>query len=255
MVKVIILGCGSSSGVPVIGCKCKVCLSMGRFNQRTRSSIVIKNYNSNILIDTSPDLRYQALTNGINSIDAVLYTHYHSDHINGIDDLRSFNYISNKPLPIYADKETLSVLKLKFSYAFSNPCESLQWYKPSLIPNEIEVGKGFLINGLDIVPFRQFHGNAYSLGFKFQNMAYSTDINFLTDDVIKLLKGIEVWIVDCLSYKQSRSHAYLDLVLSWVNKIRPKRVVLTHMGHDIDYLTLKKNLPSFVEPAYDGMII
>ncbi|AIL64932.1 Metallo-beta-lactamase family protein [Rickettsiales bacterium Ac37b] len=255
MLKIVILGCGSSAGVPVIGCKCNICISEEKRNKRTRSSILIVSDNGNILIDTSPDLRYQALANNINSISAILYTHYHADHVSGIDDLRSFNYISKGPLPIYADKETLCSLQSKFSYAFFNEYETLNWYKPSLIVNEITNGKDFLVNGLKITPFKQAHGNISSLGFKFGNMAYSTDVNFLSDDVIGLLKGIKIWVVDCLGYKPSKSHAHLDLVLSWVEKINPQKVILTHMGHEIDYIALKKKLPNFIEPAYDGMII
>lgn len=254
--RVTILGCGGSSGVPIIGCECAVCTSDDCRNKRLRSSVFLETSGGNILIDTTPDLRQQALVNNITQVDHVLYTHAHADHIHGIDDTRAFNYRNNAPLPIYGDFQTLERLKMQFDYAFSSPVEQAGWYRPSLQANEIKSGVEFKLCGVDITPFEQSHGRAgKSIGYKIGNFAYSTDVKELSDEALTLLSGIDCWVVDCLAYEEAPTHAHLERTLSWIEKVKPKRAILTHMSHGLDYNVLRAELPDGTEPAFDNMII
>jgi phosphoribosyl 1,2-cyclic phosphate phosphodiesterase len=252
--KVILLGTGSSSGVPMIGCNCNICQSKNPKNKRKRCSIYIEANGTKILVDTSPDLRSQALEYGIDKVDAVIFTHAHADHIHGIDDLRSFNYLSNKSIPIYANQETLAYLKSKFDYCFL-PVSDKAWYRPSLVGNQVFPNEKFDINGIVIQPFAQKHGTTDVLGVRIGDVAYSVDSNYLSERSFEILQGTKVWVVDCLRYTPSHSHAHLDLTLEWVEKINPERAILTHMSHDFDYDQLKRELPVKIEPGFDGMII
>jgi phosphoribosyl 1,2-cyclic phosphate phosphodiesterase len=252
--KVILLGTGSSSGVPMIGCNCNICQSKNPKNKRKRSSIYIEANGVKILVDTSPDLRQQVLEYGVDKVDAVIFTHAHADHIHGIDELRSFNYLSNKSIPIYANQETLAYLKDKFDYCFL-PVSDKGWYRPSLVGNQIDSNKRFDINGLVVHPFLQNHGVTDVLGIRIGDVAYSVDVNFLPESSIEIIKGTKVWIVDCLRYTPSHSHAHLDLTLQWVKEVNPDRAILTHMSHNFDYDQLKRELPTKIQPGFDGMVI
>jgi phosphoribosyl 1,2-cyclic phosphate phosphodiesterase len=218
-------------------------------------SVLIETNGFNLLIDTSPDLRFQALREGIKRIDAVLYTHDHADHTLGLDDLRSFNYLSSAPIPIYCDKKTYDSLENRFAYAFL-PKPSV-WYRPCLEPHILpdEAVHSFKVRDISITLFKQLHGKITTLGFRIGNFAYSTDTNGLPSVAIDALKGVKLWVVDCLRYTPSYTHANLEMTLGWIREINPKRAVLTHMAHDFHYDTLKSELPSGVEPAYDGMQI
>ncbi len=252
--KITILGCGGSSGVPLIGCDCPVCKSPDAKNKRLRASILVEEKNTAVLVDSSPDLRQQALNNNISKIDAVLFTHAHADHVGGLDDLRAFSHISNKPLPVYSDRKTLEELKTRFDYAFI-PEVPKSWYRPCLIPHEIKGGKKFTIGDMAIEPFVQGHGKITTLGFRFGDFAYSTDTDFLPKETLENLRGVKVWVVDCLRYEKAPTHSHLNQTLQWIKSVRPKTAILTHMGHEMDYQTLKENLPEGIEPAYDGMTV
>jgi phosphoribosyl 1,2-cyclic phosphate phosphodiesterase len=252
--RVIILGCGSSCGVPMIGCNCAVCSSSEIKNKRFRSSILFQDKDHTILVDTSPDLRQQALINNIKNLDAVIYTHAHADHVNGIDDLKTFSYNSSS-IPVYADSITLASIQASFSYAFSAYTLPGGITKSPLTAQVIEYGKTFLIGAVKVTPFAQEHGKIYSTGLRFDRFAYSTDLNALSDEAFEILEGVPLWIVDCLSVKSSFSHSHLELTLKWIERVKPKKAILTHMSHNLDYFQLKKILPDNVEPAFDGMII
>lgn len=252
--KITILGCGSSQGVPFIGCDCAVCTSQNPKNNRTRVSLLVEIGGKNLLIDSSPDLRQQALRENIRRIDAVLYTHGHADHTNGADELRSFNYLSGDALPIYGDTHTLETLKKRFHYAFLPKPENL-WYRPCLTPYTVvdkDVGS-FSLFGQEIRYFQLGHGKSKTYGYRIGNMAYCTDCDAISDAAFAQLEGLDFWIVDCLRYEPSYSHAHLELTLSWIKRAKPKRAILTHMNHDFDYDTLKASLPDGVEPGYDGL--
>lgn len=255
MTKITLLGTGASSGVPLIGCTCAICTSANPKNNRKRSSILVEQAGASLLVDSSPDLRMQALLYGVTHLDGVLYTHNHADHTHGIDELRSFNYLANKPLNIYGDMETLTGLKSGFPYAFLPSIADYGWFRPCLIPHPIEAGKEFEVAGIRVLPFKQQHGKINSMGFRFGDMAYSTDAGKLDDAAFAALQGVSVWVVDCLRNSPSPTHAHLELTLEWISIIRPKRTILTHMSHEFDYETLRSALPEGIEPGYDGMVI
>ncbi len=254
--KITVLGCGASGGVPTMGCDCAVCKSSNPKNNRTRVSIYVESGNTGILVDTSPDLRMQALRNNVRKVDAIIYTHAHADHINGIDDTRSFNYFNNAPLDIYGEQETLRELQERFAYTFLPP-KPLQtgWYRPCLVPKVIAPSTAFTIGDIEVRPFRQMHGAGMSTGLRFGDFAYSTDTNGLSEEALQILKGIDTWVVDCLRYTPAPTHAHLDMTLEWIRQIKPKRAYLTHMNHDLDYDKLIEELPESVFPAYDGLVI
>ena len=251
--KITVLGCGTSSGVPMVGCDCPVCQSDHPRNKRRRVSILVQDRDTTLLVDTSPDLREQLLSMNINRLSAVLYTHGHADHSHGLDDLRPINYHLNAALDAYGTEETLDQIQKRFAYAFGEP--RTWWHSPCLKPRPI-VGP-FEINGLHVTPFEQTHGRGVTTGFLFgeREAAYSTDVNALSDEVIALLQGVPLWIVDCLGYKAHPSHAHLETTLGWIEKVRPRLAVLTHMSHQFDYLTLAAELPPGVVPGHDGLVV
>jgi len=254
--KVTVLGCGSSAGTPLVGCNCVVCLSSNPRNKRSRVSVLIEVQGKNILVDTSPDLRAQSLANGLTRVDVALFTHDHADHTHGIDDMRSFNYLSGGSLPVYANEEVLEVLRQRFSYVFQ-PKPEYNWYRPSLEARVIpsQPIHDFSFEGVGIRAFVQNHGKGTTLGYRIGDFAYSTDTNHLPETAFEALEGIDTWLVDCLRYSQSPSHANLETSLAWITRVKPRRAILTHMGHDFDYDKLSKDLPDGVEPGYDGMVI
>ncbi|MFN3075428.1 MAG: MBL fold metallo-hydrolase [Alphaproteobacteria bacterium] len=252
--KITILGCGGAGGVPMVSRGWGECDPQNPKNRRRRPSILIDNDGTLILVDTSPDMREQFLACGVRRLDAVLYTHAHADHIHGIDDLRELNRAMNGPLDVFGHPDVLRELNRRFSYVFA-PLDDLNYpfYKPWLIPREIT--GPFHVNGLEITPFEQDHGYGISLGYRLGSFAYSTDAVELSEAAFETLKGISVWIVGCFTDKVHRTHAHTDKVLGWIERVRPKRAVLTHMGPGLDYEALKALLPPGVEPAFDGMEI
>lgn len=253
-IKVTMLGCGSSAGVPFISCNCLVCTSKNSKNNRTRVSLFVETEGGKLLIDSSPDLRQQALRENIRHIDAVLYTHAHADHTNGLDELRSFNYLSGDIIPIYGDAETLESIQKRFAYAFLPKPDNL-WYRPCLRAHVVvdkEVGN-FSLFDEEITYFQLGHGRSKSYGYRIGNFAYSTDCDAIPDAAFAQLENLDVWIVDCLRMEPSYSHAHLEMTLEWIARAKPKRAILTHMNHDFDYETLKASLPDNVEPGYDGL--
>lgn len=243
-------------GVPIIGCDCEICTSNDPKNKRRRASIFVEIDGINLLMDTSPDLREQALANNITRVDAILYTHEHADHINGLDDLRRFSVLQEQKMEIYSNKETMDSLKTRFSHAFGEILPEWGWYKLQLNPHEITEGKKFQINGVEILPFSQTHGKYTSIGYRIGNFAYSTDVNEFNDEELeKYFSDLDLWVVDCQGYSDSKTHSKVETTLGWLEKVKPKRAVLTHMGHEIDYKKFAAELPEGVEPAYDSMVI
>lgn len=253
--KITILGCGPSGGVPLLGCTCATCQSGDPKNNRTRASILIETKNKRFLVDTSPDLRQQSLKTGFTTVDAIFYTHNHADHTHGIDETRAFNYHRKAALSIYGTAEFLEQFTRQFSYAFQPPRESGSWSRPSLIPNTIAEYADFKVEDIRIQSFLQYHGKGKSLGYRIGNFAYSTDVNNFPDESLQLLDSLDVWVVDCLRRTPAPTHADLALTLSWIERLKPKRAILTHMSHEMEYHALKAELPGNVVPAYDGMTI
>ncbi len=251
--KITVLGCGPSGGVPLVGCGCAVCRSDEPRNRRLRPSVLVEAEGVRVLVDASPDLRAQLLAAGVARLDAVVFTHAHADHTHGIDDLRAVNHCIDAILPAYGDAETLRALETRFAYAFSPRTPGYGWYKPQLAPREI--AGPFRIGALEVRPFRQAHGRSRTLGLRFGDFAYSTDVSALDEDAFAALEGVRVWIVDCLRPEPNPVHSHLAQSLAWIARVRPERGILTHMGHRLDYRELAATLPEGVEPAYDGMVI
>jgi phosphoribosyl 1,2-cyclic phosphate phosphodiesterase len=253
--KVTMLGCGGSAGVPVVGAGWGDCDPAEPRNRRRRASVAIESGGRILLIDLSPDLRVQLLDAGIDRIDAVLLTHPHADHLHGIDDLRPINRLMNKAIPLYADAATLAELRRRFGYALSedSSAEPEGFYRPSLVPHEI--GGPFTAAGFPVVPFAQDHGFSTTLGFRIGAFGYSTDVTELDDNAFKILAGIEFWIVDCLRRQPHTTHSHLAQTLEWIARLRPRRAAFTHMDQGLDYRVLAAELPPGVEPGYDGLTV
>ena len=254
--KVTILGCGGATGTPAVG------LGWGRIdsknpkNNRLRSSILVENKSTCILVDTSPDLRQQLLNANVNRLDAVLYTHYHADHLHGIDDLRQINRSMNTAIDMYADAETVACIRHRFNYVLEPLAVDVKMhYKPTLNPHTLKNGDKLTIGDVDINVFVQDHGYCKSMGFRFGSIAYSTDVVEMPEEAFKILDGIDTWIIGTLIDRPHPTHAHVDKALDWMQRARVRRGVLTHMGSSFDYEELKNKLPKNVEPAFDGMIL
>lgn len=249
--RVVILGCGTAGGIPRIGNEWGRCDPSEPRNNRRRASILIEAGAQRILVDSSPDLRIQALDAGLDRIDAVLFTHDHADHTHGIDELRFFAIRQRKRIDLYADASTLASLQQRFGYVFQDQASGV--YPAIANPHLIE--GPFVAGGLSVDPFPQDHGTMTTLGFRFGPVAYSTDVVSLGEEAFSILAGVDTWIVDALRDTPHPTHAHLDLTLSWIRRLKPRRAILTHMNLELDYRTLVETLPVGVEPAYDGMIL
>lgn len=248
-----ILGCGASGGVPLITGEWGGCNPQNPKNRRRRASIAVETDNTTLLVDTSPDLREQCLTAGIRKINAVLYTHDHADHTHGIDDLRPFLYKQKSLTPLYGNVETINFLKTRFGYAFPTEKIRPEIYRPFVVGHII---KGpFTIEDIPVTPFVQGHGYTTSIGYRFGKVAYSTDVVTLDDAAFETLKGIDTWVVDCIAMDSRPTHSHLAQTLEWIEKVGPRQAYLTHMSHHLDYDKLLSLLPKGVEPAYDGLVI
>lgn len=251
--KITMLGCGPSTGIPAIGGVWGACDPADPRNRRRRSSLLIESRGKIILVDTSPDMRAQLLEAGVTQLDAVILTHAHADHLHGIDDLRSVNRLIKKPIPFYSDAYTLGEVRRRFDYIFEAPPVEDPFYKPSLQPHPID--GPFTAAGLPFVPFVQDHGFSTTLGLRIGFFGYSTDVTELDDAAFSALAGIELWIVDCLRYEPHPTHSHLEKTLGWIGRVKPKRAVLTHMDRQLDYAELAARLPQGIEPGQDGLVI
>ncbi len=251
--RVTILGCGGSGGVPLVGNDWGACDPANPKNRRLRVSILVEAGDTTVLVDTSPDLRQQLLAAGVARLDAVLYTHTHADHLHGIDDLRPVNRKMNAPIDVYGSPVTIADIRARFGYVFAGLREGHGYYKPVLVPHEVT--GPFRVKGLDVVPFEQDHGFSKTTGFRFGPVAYSTDVVELSDEAFAALEGVRLWIVDCLRLEPHDTHAHLDKALAWIARVDPERAVLTHMTQSLDYDDLAARLPAGAEPAFDGMVL
>ena len=245
-----ILGAGSSAGTPVIGCDCKTCTSSDPRNKRTRcSSFVTLDSGEVILIDTGPDLRFQALREGLTRVDAVLYTHTHADHLHGIDDLRAFCQTQRKQIPLYTYPEAVEHIKAKFGYTLREPSDF--WELPVLAITAVEAP--FQLLGHKITPIPVMHGRSPIYGYRIGNFAYMTDVSHIPEASFNLLKGLDLLLIDCLRTEKHPTHINIEQSLQYVSQINAKQSVLIHMTHDLEYNTLSKMLPNTVIVGYDGL--
>jgi phosphoribosyl 1,2-cyclic phosphate phosphodiesterase len=251
--RVTVLGCGASWGVPAIGPDWGRCDPADPRNRRRRGSLLVESRGQALLIDTSPDLREQLLDAGVARIDAVLLTHAHADHLHGIDDLRMVNKLIGQPIPFYATAAALIEAQQRFGYAFAPPVPGRPLYRPALRP--FDIAGPFTAAGMPVEPFTQDHGYSTTLGFRIGCLAYSTDVTALDDNAFKTLDGVELWIVDCLRREAHPTHSHLVKTLSWIERVRPRRAVLVHMDQSLDYRELSAELPPGVEPGRDGLTI
>ena len=253
--KVTILGCGPSNGVPTVLGEWGTCDPNNPKNRRRRPSIFIETDDSKILVDTSPDFREQALSAAITEIDAVLYTHEHADHIMGIDDLRSICRNMGHQIDAYGAPHVIDLLTRKFGYLFDGTQESVgNLYRPIYLPHQI--AEPFMVGHSQIIPLDQDHGICRSLGFRICNFAYSTDVVAMPQESLDQLHGLDCWVVDCLRASDEHpTHAHLDVTMRWIKEIKPKRVILTHMNFQTDYDEMAAILPDGIEPGYDGMVL
>ncbi|MEL7098516.1 MAG: MBL fold metallo-hydrolase [Pseudomonadota bacterium] len=259
MMRFTILGCGSSGGVPRLGGHWGACDPANPKNHRRRCSMLVERVGSEgtttVLIDTSPDLRSQLLDAEVGRLDAVVYTHSHADHVHGIDDLRMIVFNMRARLPVWADGATTEALMSRFAYAFLQPPGSP--YPPILDINEIDGdvtidGPGGLIT---LTPFDVNHGSIDSLGFRIGGLAYLPDVASIPDASWTALENLDVWIVDALRRDPHPTHSHLAQTLDWIDRVQPKRAVLTNMHIDLDYETVAAETPEHITPAYDGMTI
>lgn len=250
--KLTILGCGGAGGVPSISGGWGKCDPNEPRNRRRRTSALVETDSANILIDTSPDLREQLLDAGVRRLDAVLYTHAHADHLHGIDDLREINRVMQAPIPVYGTAQVLETIGQRFGYVFKG-LEVPYYYKPVL--QQVEINGNFGIGDVAVQPFEQDHGTCTSLGFRIGPVAYSTDVVGLDDAAFDALAGVRVWVVDAFVERPHDTHAHVAQALAWIERVKPERAVLTHMGAGLDYRSLRERLPPHVEPGYDGMVI
>ncbi|QLG87485.1 MBL fold metallo-hydrolase [Chitinibacter bivalviorum] len=249
-VETVLLGVGSSGGSPALGCSCPTCSSTDPKNNRTRASALMRAGGKTFLIDTGPDLRMQSLREQILRVDAVLYTHPHADHLNGIDDLRAFCWLQKAALPVYGNRLMISHIRERFPYTLFKPNEF--WDKPVLTIHEVESDL-IEFGGVQIQPIPLIHGKWPILGWRIGNTAYLTDVSEVPDSSFELLLNLDVLFLDCLRIKPHPTHLSLEQALQMAARIGAKRTVLIHMTHELEYHSLSAILPAGVEVGYDGM--
>ena len=258
-IAVTILGCGSSGGVPRVAQGWGVCDPANPLNRRRRCSILVEQSGpegvTRVLVDTSPDLREQLIDARVMHLDAILMTHGHADHTNGIDDVRPLVLHMRRKLDIHMDERTSSVIKRAFGYIFDTP-EGSQ-YPPLLHDRRIRAGHAVHIEGaggvLEAMPLRLDHGEIESLGFRFGNVAYTPDVKTIFPETYHHLEGLDLWIIDALRYTRHPTHFSLEEALDMIRLFKPKRAILTNLGSEVDYAVLRSELPDNVEPAHDMM--
>lgn len=260
-IEITILGCGSSGGVPRAGLKSwGVCDPENPKNRRRRCSLFIKRKNNNgettVLIDTSPDLREQLISENIHKVDAVFYTHMHADHIHGIDDIRPLVIDQNsQPIPAYASQETMEALKLRFDYCFETPVNSN--YPPIMTMTSIDEGEQIIISGeggdLSLVPYWVEHGEIRAYGYRIHSVAYIPDVHLVPLKAFNYLKDLDLLILDALRDTPHPSHFSVSDALALIERVKPRQAILTNLNNDLDYNELASRLPHTITPAFDGM--
>jgi phosphoribosyl 1,2-cyclic phosphate phosphodiesterase len=247
------LGTGTSVGVPMVGCRCDVCRSANPKNHRFRCSGLIGTPHGNILIDTAPELRLQLLRERIHTVHAVLYTHYHADHLFGLDDVRPLCYYLRGPMPLYCTQEVAGKIRVAYSYAFGPDADQLSaGYIPKLQIRQIDE-QPFTVLGEQIIPIPLVHAQFSVLGFRIGNVAYCTDVSEIPEKSWPLLQGLDVLVLDALRVRPHPAHFSISQAVDIISRLRPNRAYLTHMSHDVEHETVNEQLPPGIELAYDGL--
>ncbi|MEO8089484.1 MAG: MBL fold metallo-hydrolase [Gemmatimonadales bacterium] len=250
------LGTGTSFGVPQIGCDCAVCRSTDPRDKRNRSGAILETAGSTILIDTPPELRLQLLAGGFSRIDAVVYTHEHADHVNGIDDLRIFSVRQRGPLPIYGPAETLDRVRASFNYIFDDavrPYEGTS--KPRLSLHPTEPGRPVVMAGVEVLPLAFQHGHLRVFGYRFGNLAYITDVKAIPETAFDQLRGLDVLVLNALWWRPHPTHLSISEAVDTARALGARRTYLTHLTHETGHAELEARLPAGVFPAHDGLTV
>ncbi len=252
--QILILGSGTSHGVPMIGCECDVCRSPNPYNKRFRPSILVRHAEMAILVDTTPELRMQALACDVRQVDAVLFTHAHADHVMGLDDLRRFNDLSGKEIPVYGDDGTLADIRRIYDYIFRET--QAGGGKPRLTLHPVE--RDFELFGLRIRSFYVLHGRLPVLAYRFddgsRSVAYVTDVSSIPPDSLELMRGLDVLILDAVRFEPHPTHFGLYQALDIIAEVKPRQAYLTHLSHHFDHDTVNATLPDNVRLAHDGLV-
>lgn len=249
-IKITVLGSGTSVGVPTIGCHCKVCTSTDPRDNRLRPSVLVSYDGRNVLIDTTPDFRFQALRARIERLDAIVFTHEHADHILGLDDVRPFNFRQGGAIPIYASETTMEAIHRCFRYIFDGREQVSSVPK---LQSVIVTGEPFDLFGLRFTPIPVDHGSARIFGYRFGRAAYLTDHSVIPEESFPLLSGLDVLFLDALRLKPHPTHSTLDLAVKNVERARPQRAFFTHISHDLPHAHTEEKLQSHIRLAYDGL--
>jgi phosphoribosyl 1,2-cyclic phosphate phosphodiesterase len=251
------LGTGTSHGIPVIGCPCPVCTSPDDHNKRTRSSILVESGERRVVVDTTPEFRLQALAAGLASLDAVLYTHAHADHIFGLDDVRIFNWRTKQPMPIYGTAETLATIRERFGYVFLDTQEGGGKPKLALTP----VSGAFEVAGLHVKPLEVRHGSVPVTAYRVREreggpeFAYVTDCNFIPPDTMAQLRGIDLLILDALGKNRHPTHFSLEQAVEVARQLAPRQTLFTHISHSLEHQETNAGLLPGMALAYDGQVV
>lgn len=278
--KLTFLGTGTSQGVPMIGCGCDVCRSMDPRDKRLRASVLVEYEGLRILVDAGPDFRQQMLRAGVSHLDAILLTHNHKDHTGGLDDIRAFNYLEKRATEIYCEKYVEDALRMEYSYAFAEKKYpgAPEWHvhnideNPFMIhaggPYEVlvwEHGKGYIrsvagsddpVKSVEIIPIRGMHYKLPVLGFRFGNIAYCTDMNYIPEEEFEKLQGLDHFIINCVKYGKHVSHYSIEEAVEVANKVGARQTWLTHLSHQLPpHATLAASLPPHIQPAHDGLVL
>lgn len=254
MLKLTILGCGTSSGVPRIGGDWGACDPTDPRNRRTRASILVESATTSILVDTGPDLREQLLSANVSKIDAILWTHDHADHCHGIDDIRQLAHISKSAIQGYARAQTMKLLKDRFTYAFAGRSGY-----PPIIQGDILPDGPLMIGDIVVTAIDQPHGEIFSTGFRFEtggfSIGYATDFHEVTKDMLDFFSGVNIWVADALRDRPHPTHSHLALTLVAIAHVKPNRAILTHMDQSMDYAQVAAILPNGIELGHDGLVV
>ncbi len=249
--RITVLGSGTSSGVPVVGCRCATCSSTNPRDKRLRPSIMLELEGAVLVVDSASDFRQQMLQYQVERLDALVYTHHHYDHIAGFDDLRAFNFHSGEAVPIYALQETLDNLKRTFEYAFVPPLQ-IGGGVPQIVAHVID-SEPFNLLGITVQPIPMMHGLMRVNGYRFGRFAYCTDTNYIPDESLRLLKGLDVLILDALRYHEHPTHFTVDQAVEMAQRIGAGQTYFTHIAHQILHDELSERLPANIALAYDGL--
>lgn len=249
--KIRVLGSGTSTGVPLVGCSCATCLSTDPRDKRLRPSILVESDTTTVVIDTSADFRYQMLRENVKKIDAVVFTHHHFDHIGGFDDVRAFNFMLRKALPIYLMQETLDNLERTFIYAFMDTGQ--KGGGVPVVEQHIINREAFTVGDIDFIPIPMMHGKMRVNGYRIGNFAYCTDTNFISEESFALLHNLDILILDALRYESHTTHFSVDEALAAAKRIGAKQTYFTHIAHNIKHDDLESRLPSGIAICYDGL--